>query len=134
MYAGDTFFGLSAIGQGGLAVLSTGIALAAIAGVLALYRLTKSLWLRTLAALAVFWVFLWVSPQVYYFYYQILFDGLPWQIVLTLPPTPRAIIELLTFSGPATLAGHAQGVLGWALFLLGPLAKAKVWAREAGWG
>ena len=47
-----------------------------------------------------------------------------------MPPMPKAMIDLLLFSGPATLAGHAQGVLGWALFMLGPLIK--VTARKHG--
>ncbi len=72
MYAGDSFYGLSAAGQGGLVVVSTLLALAAVACVLALFRLSKSPGLRMIAALAVFWVFLWLSPQIYYFYYQLL--------------------------------------------------------------
>ena len=60
-----------------------------------------------------------------YFYYQIILDDLPWQIVIGGPPNPTALIELLLFSGPATLAGHAKGVLGWTLVILGPLATAK---------
>ncbi len=125
MYAGDSFYGLSAAGQGSLVVLSTLLALAAVACVLALFRLSKSLGLRMIAALAVFWVFLWLSPQIYYFYYQIIFDDLPWQIVIGGPPNLTALIDLLLFSGPATLAGHAKGVLGWALCILGPLSTAK---------
>ena len=125
MYAGDSFYGLSAAGQGGLMVLSSLLALAAIACVLALFRLSKSLGLRMISALVVFWVFLWLSPQIYYLYYQITLDDLPWQIVIGGLPNPAALIELLLFGGPATLAGHAKGVLGWTLFILGPLAAAK---------
>ena len=126
MYAGDTFYNLSAAGQGGLVILSALLALAAVSCVLALFRLSRSLGLRMIATLAVFWIFLWVSPQIYYFIYQIVFDDLPWQIVVGMPPMPKAVIDLLLFSGPATLAGHAQGVFGWLLFMLGPLAKVKV--------
>ncbi len=127
MYAGDSFYSLSAAGQGGLVVLSTLLALAAVAFVLVLFRLSKSLSLRMIAALAVFWVFLWLSPQIYYFYYQIILDDLPWQIVIGGPPNPVDLIEVMSFGGPATLAGHAKGVLGWTLFILGPLAMAKAW-------
>ena len=125
MYAEDSFFGLSAAGQGGLVVVSTLLTLAAIACVLALFRVSKSLGLRMIAALSVFWVFLWLSPQIYYFYYQIILDDLPWQIVIGGPPNPTALIKLLLFSGPTTLADHAKGVLGWTLFILGPLATAQ---------
>ncbi len=119
MYAGDTFYGLPAVGQVGLIVLSGLLAVAAMACLLALFRLSKSLGLRIVAALAVFWIFLWLSPQIYYFLYQVVLDDLPRQIVIGRPPAPLASIELLSFSGPATLAGHAKGVLGWALILLG---------------
>ncbi len=132
MYAGDSFYGLSATGQGGLVVLSSLLALAAVACVLGLFRLSKSRGLRMFAGLAVFCIFLWLSPQIYYFYYQIILDDLPWQIVIGGPPNPTALIKLLLLSGPATLAGHAKGVLGWTLFLLGPLATAKASASESG--
>ncbi len=132
MYAGDSFYGLSAAGQGSLVVLSTLLALAAVACVLALFRLSKSRGLRMIAGLAVFWIFLWLSPQIYYFFYQIILDDLPWQIVIGGPPNLTALIDLLLFSGPATLAGHAKGVLGWTLFILGPLATAKASASESG--
>jgi hypothetical protein len=125
MYIEDSFFGLSAAGQGGLVVVSTLLALAAVACVLALFRLSKFLGLRMIAALAGFWAFLWLSPQFYYFYYQIILDDLPWQLVIGGPPNPRELIELLLFIGPATIAVHAKGVLGWTLFILGPLATAK---------
>ncbi len=132
MYAGDSFYSLSAAGQGGLVVVSTLLALAAVACVLALFRVSKSLGLRMIAALSVFWVFLWLSPQVYYFYYQIILDDLPWQIVIGGPTNPTALIKLLLFSGPTTLADHAKGVLGWTLFILGPLATARTVRERTG--
>ncbi len=132
MYAGNSFYSLSAAGQGGLVVVSTLLALAAVACVLALFRLSKSPGLRMIAALSVFWVFLWLSPQIYYFYYQIILDDLPWQIVIGGPPNPTALIKLLLFSGPTTLADHAKGVLGWTLFILGPLATARTVRERTG--
>ena len=132
MYAGDSFYSLSATGPGGLVVVSTLLALAAVACVLALFRVSKSLGLRMIAALSVFWVFLWLSPQIYYFYYQIILDDLPWQIVIGGPPNPTALIKLLLFSGPTTLADHAKGVLGWTLFILGPLATARTVRERTG--
>lgn len=132
MYAGNSFYSLSAAGQGGLVVVSTLLALAAVACVLALFRVSKSLGLRMIAALSVFWVFLWLSPQIYYFYYQIILDDLPWQFVIGGPPNPTALIKLLLFSGPTTLADHAKGVLGWTLFILGPLATARTVRERTG--
>ena len=118
MYAGDSFFILPGVGQTGLAILSALLGLAAGACVLAVEGFA---W-RMAAALAVFWVFLWLTPQLYYFYYQIVFDGLPWQLIVGLPPSPDSLIDRLLFRGPATLSNHAKGALGWALVLLGPLA------------
>ena len=122
MYAGDSFFILSAAGQAGLAALSTLLAVAAGACVLAF----TGPGMRMLAALAVYWVFLWLTPQIYYLYYQIILDDLPWQIILGPPPSLDALIDWLLFRGPGTLSNHAKGVLGWALLALGPLALAKM--------
>ncbi len=127
MYAGDSFHSLSGAGQGGLAVLSALLALAAVACVLAFFRLSKSPGMRMIFALAAFWAFLWLSPQIYYFYYQIILDDLPLQMVIGQPPAPAVLIDLLLFRGPTTLSGHAKGVLGWQLIILGPLA----WALSA---
>jgi hypothetical protein len=97
-----------------------------------LFRLSKSPGLRMIAALAVFRIFLWLSPQIYFFYYQIILDDLPWQIVVGGPPNPTALIKLMLFSGSATLADHAKGVLGWTLFILGPLTTARTVRERTG--
>jgi len=128
MYAGDSFFSLPAAGQGALVVLSASLALAAVLCALALFRLWKSPGPRLAAALVVFWLFVWLTPQIYYLFYQIIFDGLPYQIVIGGPPGPGGLINLLLFQGPATLAAHAMGVLGWTLVSLGPLANLKILA------
>lgn len=117
MYAGDSFFLLSLVGQGGLAALSALLALAAGAWVLSFTGLA----MRMLAAVAVFWVFLWLTPQIYYLYYQIILDDLPWQFIVGAPPSPDALLDRYLFRGPATLSNHAKGVLAWALLALGPL-------------
>ena len=81
-------------------------------------------------ALSAFWVFLWLSPQIYYFYYQIILDDLPSQMVIGQPPTPTVLMDLLFFRDPATLSGHAKGVLGWTLIILGPFASALSMSRR----
>ena len=120
MYEGDSFFLLSGLGQAGLAVLSALLAVGAGACVLAF----SGFGLRITAAFAVFWVFLWLTPQIYYVYYQIIFDDLPWQIIVRLPPSPDSLLDRLLFRGPSTLSNHAKGTLGWALLALGFLATA----------
>jgi len=73
---------------------------------------------RLLLALLFLWVFVWLSPQVYYLYYMMLIDGLPLQNIMQLPPGPSEIVRLLSFGGKASLAHHSQGLLGWVLILL----------------
>lgn len=72
---------------------------------------------RVLLAIAAFWLFVWLSPQLYYLYYQMIFDDLPWQIVVKSPPGPANIAQLLSFTDRATLSAHGQGLLGWSLML-----------------
>ncbi len=72
---------------------------------------------RCLLALVLFWLFVWLSPQIYYWYYLLIFDGLPVQSVIGTPPTPFDLIRLIGFSDRHDLSHHGQGVLGWALVL-----------------
>jgi len=37
------------------------------------------------------------------------------QIVIGWPPGAETVLRRLVFAGPATLAAHGQGVLGWVL-------------------
>lgn len=114
MYESDSFFTLSAGGQAGLALLSLLLGLAVLWGV---WRGTQAAprGLRVLAALIAFWLFVWVSPQVYYQYYRLIIDGLPAQWVIWPPRWPGEAVRLLTFTGPANLSAHSQGILGWAM-------------------
>jgi hypothetical protein len=113
MYRDDSFFTLGLVEIAGLLVVSVLLVL----GVLALARrlCRGRLGRRLVAAAGLFWVFLWLSPQVYYAYYQLIFDGLPVQIVIGWPPGAETVLRRLAFAGPATLAAHGQGVLGWVL-------------------
>jgi hypothetical protein len=113
MYRDDSFFTLGLVEAVGLLVVSVLLVL----GVLALARrlCRGRLGRRLVAAAGLFWVFLWLSPQVYYAYYQLIFDGLPVQIVIGWPPGAETVLRRLVFAGPATLAAHGQGVLGWGL-------------------
>ncbi|MEO1139034.1 MAG: hypothetical protein AAFW87_06220 [Pseudomonadota bacterium] len=70
---------------------------------------------RIVLAITVFWAFLWLSPQVYYFYYMLIIDSLPWQIVIKAPPGAGDLVRLMSFSDDASLSAHGQGALGWAM-------------------
>lgn len=123
MYDGDSFFTLTSNGQIGLGLLSAFLTVAMLVAARRLFRLIpdKGLPLQLAARLGVavfiMWVFIWLSPQAYYLYYRMIFDGLPWQLVIRNPPEFHAVFLHITFNGPATLAGHAKGALAWLLIL-----------------
>ncbi|NNK77370.1 MAG: hypothetical protein HKP40_01530 [Litoreibacter sp.] len=73
---------------------------------------------RLLLALGLFYLFVWLSPQVYYTYYRFIIDGLPAQVVVKAPPFPSDVILLLAFRSDASLSFHGQGLLGWAMIFL----------------
>ena len=78
---------------------------------------------RVLIAVGIFYLFIWVSPQVYYMLYWAVSDGLPLQWVVQSPPNPLKLFKLLTFTDRATLTEHGQGVLGWLLIVTGLLQR-----------
>ncbi|WP_108879706.1 hypothetical protein [Anderseniella sp. Alg231-50] len=117
MYEGDSFFTLTLIGRIGLVLLSAG--LAALTAAVFIKTTCRLAWLlRLLLAPVYLWVFVWLSPQVFYLYYMALFDHLPPRNVAQMPPQPSQIIHLLGFSGKAALSHHATGLLGWGLIVL----------------
>lgn len=114
MYQQDSFFDLSAWGQFGLVVIST--LLFAITLAVAwhgLHRLGPIL--RIIGAFALLWLFVWVSPQVYYMYYYMIFPDLPLQWVIWPPSGPTKPLQMLFFQYRANLSAHSQGLLGWCL-------------------
>lgn len=117
MYEGDSLFTLTVPGQIGLLLLSISLTV----GVLALtWLLTKRRaigWRLGIAAI-LFYLFIWISPQIYYQYYLLIIDGLPWQIVVKSPPGPAHLAELLSFTFRPNLSAHSKGALGWALLAL----------------
>ncbi len=112
MYEGDSFFTLTPAGRTGLAALSAALA----ATVLWMAWRAGRAWgsfVGIVAGLVVFWLFAWVSPQVYYTYYMAIIEGLPLQLVVRAPPGLRDIANLLSFTAKPSLADHSAGVLGW---------------------
>ena len=71
MYQNDSFQTLTLTQQVGLLILSLVLLTCTL---WITYRITKnrSLSIRLLVAVIIFWLFLWLSPQIYYAYYQIL--------------------------------------------------------------
>ncbi len=117
MYAQDSFFDLSLWGRAGLLCLSATLFILFLFLARLLYRIPR-LWPRILGSLLLFWIFVWVSPQIYYQYYHLLFEFLPDQWVIGWPPGPIKPLQFLTFQGPQNLSAHSQGVLGWCLLVV----------------
>ncbi|MGR3503331.1 hypothetical protein [Pseudaestuariivita sp.] len=121
-YAEDSFFTLSLQGQVGLVLVAA--VLAGLA-VLIVWR-GAARWPRVLSvalALIVFTLFVWLSPQVYYQYFRLIFDGLPQQVVVKAWPDVGHVWRLLTFAERPSLSHHGQGLLGWVLVLIAVLRR-----------
>ena len=119
MYQNDSFFDLSTFGQMGLGAISALMGVAVIWLGYRLMRRRRKRRTRMVIALALLWLFVWLSPQVYYTYYIFIIPDLPWQSVIRTPPGPVDMFEILSFSGRQDLSAHSKGLLGWALILIG---------------
>lgn len=124
MYNQDTFFHLSMSGRIGLVLLSI-----MIGGMLIALHwwLTRQLRIRfkILLALVFIWAFIWISPQIYYFYYIQIIDNLPLQNVIQFPPSIIELFQTLTFTGQSNLSNHSKGILFWAMVIIALNKKAK---------
>ena len=78
-----------------------------------------------LLGLAIFYLFLWLSPQLYYLYYLTLFESLTWQVVVAAPPSLGQLFALLQIPADASLAEISLGVLGRGLLLVTLLTAAQ---------
>jgi len=116
-YAEDSFFTLGLGGRIGLVVLSAVLMILCAALVWRFVRGLGGVW-RVLIAAGVFWAFLWLSPQIYYAYYWMIFEDLPVQIVIGAPPGIVEVARLATFTDRASLAHHGQGAFAWLLVLV----------------
>ena len=113
MYQNDSFFSLGVGGQIGLAALSIVLTVLVLLGAARLMR-GRGTVLRLGIALVTFALFVWLSPQIYYSYYYLIFEDLPVQWVIGWPPLKTAF-AFASFTGPSNLSAHGQGVLFWLL-------------------
>ncbi|MEO0328574.1 MAG: hypothetical protein AAF217_08245 [Pseudomonadota bacterium] len=114
MYNSDTFFHLTIAGRFGLAILSICLSIV----LLFIFMKISSrfpLAVKIGIAIVLFWLFVWLSPQVYYAYYWFLFDNLPVQSVIQFPPGPKELLQLMTFSNNQNLSDHSKGLLFWVM-------------------
>ncbi len=116
MYSEDSFFSLGVGGQIGLGCLSFALAVALMFGAWRLMR-GKSLMVRLLIAVGLYALFVWLSPQIYYTYYWMIFEDLPVQWVIGWPPF-QAMFEHASFTGRSNLSSHGKGVLFWLMMVL----------------
>jgi hypothetical protein len=116
MYQQDSFFDLSPWGQVGLACIS--LTLFGLMVVLSRRLLSRApMWARVLGALVLFYVFVWVSPQLYYMYYRMVIPDLPLQWVIWPPDAPTKALRMLAFQWRENLSAHGQGLLGWGVMI-----------------
>jgi len=114
MYEFDSFSTLSLMGQIGLLMLST--IMAALLCLIMIYLARRvPWWLSLLGAGVLLWMFLWLSPQIYYQYYRIIIEDLPQQLVIKLPPSLNELLAILFFQSATNLATHSAAILGWIL-------------------
>ena len=123
-YNNDSFSTLTPSQQIGLLILSSVLWGLTLWGTHCLIK-NKKMALRLIISGCIFFLFIWLSPQVYYAYYQILWPDLAWQIVIQSPPRITHLLELITFSGRATTSWHARGLVGASLLILAMLPALK---------
>lgn len=116
MYLQDSFFDLSSWGRIGLVCISSILFLAVLFATRTLLKY-KPVLVKLTGSLVFFWLFVWLSPQVYYMYYRILIPSLPLQWVIWPMESPITAFKYLLFQGPQNLSAHSQGLLGWSLIV-----------------
>lgn len=129
MYNQDSFFDLNAWGQVGLVAISMVLFLLVLFTAWVMLKRHGAL-IRIGGALVLFWIFVWLSPQVYYMYYWMIFPDLPVQWVIWPPSGPDKAANMLLFQYRSNLSAHSQGVLGWCV-IVAPFVSG-LWARVRG--
>jgi lysylphosphatidylglycerol synthetase-like protein (DUF2156 family) len=118
MYGEDGLFTLTTHRQAGLALLSVILSVFMIVVTRAFTRGWP--WIvRLMLTLVLMWVFMWLSPQVYYSYQSLLSEDLPARWVIGMPPPLGKTLRVVTFTGPADLTHHGQGALGLLMLFAG---------------
>ncbi|MEP3196545.1 MAG: hypothetical protein ABJO57_01630 [Lentilitoribacter sp.] len=117
MYENDSFLTLTVAERIGL-VCVTLLLSAALIWLFWVAIKRVNFWVCPLLALVFLYVFIWLSPQIYYLYYLVIFDFLDFKNVIHPPFNPLTLFNLLTFTESGKLADHGKGVLGWILIAL----------------
>ena len=126
-YADDSFYTLTPMAAWGLVAVSTTLAIV----LMAITRL-KTLLLQSFAQTShrltffsvdqfangiIYWISISLIPQLYYFYYQRVFENLPDQWVVDGVMSASTTARLLLVSTDGSLADHFSATLLWVLLL-----------------
>jgi len=117
MYADDSIHTLSTTQQIGLCFISLALLCMMVLLSLKLFK-NKPVIVRIIIAIGLFYLFIWLSPQLYYAYYLLIFMDLPIQLVIKAPPGIGPLVKILTLQNSVTLSNHSLAFLGWALISL----------------
>lgn len=128
MYDQDTFFQLTLLARTGLVLLSLVMAFVLIVLMLLVCKKLPRLNVlfgalsRVSIAILFLWLFVWLSPQIYYLYYLVIIGDLPWQNVISAPPSLGDLAHMLSFQSPNSLSRHAKAALGWVLMFVAAIS------------
>ena len=122
MYANDSIHTLTITQQIGLGFISLALLSMMIFLSLKLFR-NKPMIVRIMVAIGLFYLFVWLSPQLYYAYYILIFEDLPIQLVIKAPPSIGPLVKILTLQNNIRLSDHSLAFLGWVLISLALLKR-----------
>lgn len=117
MYSEDTFLHLTVPGCIGLIYISLFLS-AFTVGIYWKISIRFELPIKLLLALVFTWMFIWISPQAYYFYYIQIISDLPLQNVIQTSPSFSEVSNTIAFSGQSNLSNHGKGIVFWAMMLI----------------
>jgi hypothetical protein len=117
MYVNDSIHTLTTTQQIGLGFISLALLCMMVFVSLKLFT-NKPFIVRFIIAIGLFYLFIWLSPQLYYAYYLLIFTDLPIQLVIKAPSSIGQLIKIFTLQSSATLSNHSLAFLGWVLISL----------------
>jgi hypothetical protein len=124
MYANGSIHTLTVIQQIGLSFISLTLLSMMIFLSLKLFK-NKPMLVRIMVVIGFFYLFVWLSPQLYYAYYILIFEDLPIQLVIKAPPGVGPLVKILTLQNNTRLSDHSLAFLGWVLISLALLKRKK---------
>ena len=122
MYSNGSIHTLTVVQQIGLSFISLTLLSMMIFLSLKLFK-NKPMLVRIMVVIGFFYLFVWLSPQLYYAYYILIFEDLPIQHVIKAPPGVGPLVKILTLQNYTRLSDHSLAFLGWVLISLALLKR-----------